>query len=263
MSSTYDNTPIILILFFVLVLLVILLFYLYKRLNYETKNKYTIQKLVLGEGGLRDRVRHGVAVVEARVGDRLRSKNQDEEQALSRAEDEKSDKEDEGEEEDAGQGKCENENKTEEKEEEHDSSDDYSSIDLKERVKQNTVKEEEKKEEEQNQEEVGKDEAKGDDSKQAEEVKKLERVSLLVDLKPFSGSAIWSEEKKEESNVTALWNTAGFSPNIKLINKVKLDDVYFAVIEWFSYIIIVINNVIATLLLLLLFLKQTNKLMCL
>ncbi|MCJ8731680.1 hypothetical protein PDJAM_G00202310 [Pangasius djambal] len=205
MSDTQhtDNTSTVLILFFILILLVLLLFYLYKRLNHETKGEYTIRQLVFGEGGLRDRMRQGVAVVEARLGDRIRSRNNDEEQALSINEDGNSGKEEEGEE-DAGEGHS--ENKTEEKEEEHqnDSSDDYSSIDLKERVKQNKGKEEEKKEDEQKEDEVVNDEAKGDNSKQEEDVKNEERVGLLVDLKTFSGSAIWSEEKTEETNVTAL-----------------------------------------------------------
>lgn len=206
MSDSKDSTPIVLTLFFILIILILLLFYLYKRLNHETKNKYTIQQLVLGEGGLRDRVIQGVAVVEARLGDRIRSRSHDEEQALSSNEDKNSDKEDEEEgEENAGQGHSENENKTEEKEEEHqnDSSDDYSSIDLRERVKQNNSKEEEKKEV-QEEEAVEQDDAKKGDTKQAEDVKSEERVGLLVDLKTFSGSAIWSEEKTEEPNVTAL-----------------------------------------------------------
>ncbi|KAB5579471.1 hypothetical protein PHYPO_G00195440 [Pangasianodon hypophthalmus] len=209
-TSGADNTLTVLILLFILIVLVLLLFYLYKRLNHETKGEYTIRRLVYGEGGLRDRVMQGVTVVEARLGDRIRSRTHEEEQALSRAEDGSSGKEEEGEE-DAEQGHSENENKTEEKEEEHqnDSSDDYSSVDLKERVKQNKGKEEEKKEEEQDEDEVAKDEAakdgaKGDDSKQEEDVKNEERVGLLVDLKTFSGSAIWSEEKTEETNVTAL-----------------------------------------------------------
>lgn len=195
MSDSYaNNTPTVLILFFILVLLVLLLLYLYKRLNHETKGKYTIQRLVLGDGGLRDRVMHGVAEVEARLGDRLRSQTHDEEQTLSNNEDGNS-----GREEDAGQSHSENENKTEEKDLEHhnDSSEDYSSVDLQERVKKNNSKE---KEEEQEEEDV----AKGDDSKQDEDGKNEERVGLLVDLKTFSGSAIWSGEKTEETNVTAL-----------------------------------------------------------
>lgn len=210
MSDKNDggSTLTILILCLILVLLVLLLLYLYKRLNNETKDEYTIQRLVFSEGGLRDRVRQGIAEVQTRIGDRIRSQPLDEEQALSNNEDGNSGREEErDEEEDAGQGQRENENKTEEKEEEHqdhDSSDDYSSIDLRERVKQNNSNEEEMKEDEQEKQEVAKDEGKRDDNKQEEDVKNEERVGLLVDLKAFSGSAIWSEEKKEETNVTAL-----------------------------------------------------------
>lgn len=201
-DSNVDNTQTVIILLFILVLLVLLLLYLYKRLNYETKDEYTIQRLVLGEGGLRDRVIQGIAVVETRLGDCLRSQTHDEEQALSS--NEAGDGE-EGEEEDAGQDHSENENKTEEKDQEHcNSSDDYSSIDLKERVKKNNSKENEEEQEEEEEDDVAKDEAKGDDSKKDKDVKDEERVGLLVDLKTFSGSAIWSGEKTEETNITAL-----------------------------------------------------------
>lgn len=209
MSDTdADNTSTVLILFFILVILVVLLFFLYKRLNHETKNKYTIRQLIYSEGGLRDRVMQGVALVEARLGDHIRSRPQDEEQALSNNEDDNNDKEDEddGGLEDKEPGNGINENKTEEKGEENhnDSSDDYSSIDLRERVKQNNSKEEEEKEQEQEEEDVEKDKEKEDDSRKEENVKNDERVGLLVDLEKISGSAIWSEEKKEELNVTAL-----------------------------------------------------------
>ncbi|KAK2860601.1 hypothetical protein Q7C36_004767 [Tachysurus vachellii] len=201
-NTSSDSTVPVLILFFILVILLIVLFYLYKRLNHETKDQYTIQRLVFSEGGLRDRVMRGIAVVEARI-DNMRSQAHDEEQALSSNEDGGVDKE-EGED-NAGQGHGENEKTDEKAEEDHnDSSDDYSSIDLKERVKLNNSKDE-KKEKEQEEEKVAKDGANGDGSKPVEaDVKNEERVGLLVDLKTFSGSAIWSEEKKEESNVTAL-----------------------------------------------------------
>ncbi|GAA6111299.1 cilia- and flagella-associated protein 251 [Tachysurus ichikawai] len=204
MASTSGNSTVtVLILFFILVLLLIVLFYLYKRLNHETKDQYTIQHLVFNEGGLRDRVMQGIALVEARL-DNMRSRTHDEEQALSIDEDGGIDKE-EGED-NAGQGHSENEKTDKKAEEDHnDSSDDYSSIDLKERVMLNNSKEEKNKEKEQEEEKVAKDGANGDGSKPVEDdVKNEERVGLLVDLKTFSGSAIWSEEKKEASNVTAL-----------------------------------------------------------
>lgn len=158
---------------------------------------------MLGEGGLRERVMQGVAVVQTRLAERTAS--QDEEQALSSTEDNNSAKEDEKEgDETAGHGNCENDNKTKGVEHHNDSSDDYSSVDLRERVKQNNSKEEENKEEEQKEESVGKEEAKEGYSTQEEDRKNEEGTGLLVDLKAFSGSAIWSEEKMEEPNVTAL-----------------------------------------------------------
>ncbi|KAI5104169.1 cilia- and flagella-associated protein 251-like [Silurus meridionalis] len=211
-DSTEDNTYMVLIVFFILVILVILLLFLYKHLNRETKDKYTIQKLVLGEGGLRDRVMQGIAVVQTRLVE-LRPPQADEEQALSKNEDgnsgeekEEGEEEEEEEEESTEQGHSETENiaKAEEEEPHNDSLDNCSSVGLKEGVKQNNSKEEEKKDEKQEKEEGAKDEAKGDDSKQEEVVKDEEKVGLLVDLKPFSGSAIWSEDKTEENNVTAL-----------------------------------------------------------
>lgn len=204
MADTPTNsTSTVLILFFVLVLLVILLVYLYKRLNHETKDQYSIHRFVFREGGLRDRVMHGVAVMEARLV-QIRPRAQVDEEVLNSNDDLAKDKE-EGEE-DAEE--CHSENEKTEGNDHHDSSDDYSSIDLQERVKQNNSKEEEKKEKEPEEEKAAKDEANEDHSKPDDDddgdVKNEERVGLLVDLKTFSSSAIWSEEKKEESNVTAL-----------------------------------------------------------
>ncbi|KAL6490493.1 hypothetical protein MHYP_G00008380 [Metynnis hypsauchen] len=193
-----NSTPIVLTLFFLWLLLVLILIYLYKRLNRETNNQYTVQRLVYGEGGLRDRVVQGVEVVTSLTA-RFRPQNHDEEEAIGDIED---DYDEEGDEE--REGTCQNDTNADENEEEDkdDSSDDYSSIDLKERVKQNNSTEELKVDEEQKKE--SKDEEKEDGHKQEEEMKNEERVGLLVNIKPFSGSAIWSEEKTEETNVTAL-----------------------------------------------------------
>ncbi|KAL7876136.1 hypothetical protein AOLI_G00110990 [Acnodon oligacanthus] len=193
-SETGSNsTPIVLTLFFLWLLLVLILIYLYRRLNRETNNQYSVQRLIYGEGGLRDRVIQGVEVVTNFTG-RFLPQNRDEEEAIGDIEN--------GDEE--RKETCQNETNADENEEEDkdDSSDDYSSIDLKERVKQNNSTEELKKVEEQKKE--SKDEEKEDEHKQEEEVKDAERVGLLVNIKPFSDSAIWSEEKTEDSNVTAL-----------------------------------------------------------
>ncbi|XP_017574348.1 acidic leucine-rich nuclear phosphoprotein 32 family member E [Pygocentrus nattereri] len=193
-----DSTPIVLTLFFFWLLLVLILIYLYRRLNRETNDQYTVQQLVYGEGGLRDRVIQGVEVVTSLTA-RFLPQNHDEEEAIGDIEDGNDEEEYE-----EREGTCQNETNADEHEEEDkdDSSDDYSSIDLKERVKQNNSTEELKEDEEQKKE--SKDEEKEDGHKQEEEVKGEERVGLLVNIKPFSGSAIWSEEKTDDSNVTAL-----------------------------------------------------------
>ncbi|TSK82228.1 E3 ubiquitin-protein ligase DTX4 [Bagarius yarrelli] len=198
MMSTEDNTATVLILFFILVLLVLLLFYLYKRLNRETKNQYTIEQLVFSKGGLRDQVMQGITAVEARLAN-VRSRIHDEEQALSNneedgedkdiADEEEEEEEEEEEVEDAGQIFV-NENQTNEKAHHNVSSNDCSSTDQTESVKQDNSKEVEK-EEEVEEEKVAEDEANGHASKQDDDVKNEERVGLLVDLKTFSGSAIW------------------------------------------------------------------------
>ncbi|KAJ0006584.1 hypothetical protein NQD34_013857 [Periophthalmus magnuspinnatus] len=58
----------ILALFFFLVALLILLFFLYKYLNREANGKYTVQRIVFREGGLRDRARDATVAVATRLG---------------------------------------------------------------------------------------------------------------------------------------------------------------------------------------------------
>ncbi|KAG9274197.1 high mobility group nucleosome-binding domain-containing protein 5-like [Astyanax mexicanus] len=204
-----DNTGLVLGLLFFWILLILVLVYLYKRLNQESNNQYTIHRLVYTQGGLRDRAVQGVQLVTSFV-DRIRPQNSDEEAEIGGDGD--TDNREDEEEEDGGdkdgEGACHREAKQDdqddedEEEDKDDSSDDYSSVDLKERVMRNNGAEDKKTEEKQ--EESSKAEEKVEEPKQQEEVKDEERVGLLVNIKPFSGSAIWSEEKTEESNVTAL-----------------------------------------------------------
>ncbi|XP_062849205.1 cilia- and flagella-associated protein 251 [Trichomycterus rosablanca] len=201
MSETehQDRTPIVLTLLFILVLLLLILFYLYKRLNRDTNDQYTIQRLVFREGGLRDRVMQGIGVVESRL--RLLFRR-DEQENIGNIEEGNNNVEEDKDQEDVLEELNESVNKKEEQKDQHeeDSSDDYSSIDLKERLRQNIKEEEEEKKDEPGKEEGSETE----DGSKERDANNEERVGLLVDIKTFSGSAIWSEEKMEESDVTAL-----------------------------------------------------------
>lgn len=199
-----SSTPLILALLFFWIILVLVLIYLYKRLNRDTNGQYTVQRFVYKEGGLRDRVIQGIEAVNGFV-ERIRPQNRDEEalggdEEMNRGEDE----EEEGEEEGDSEGQNETNADRDEDEAKDDSSDDYSSVDLRERVKQNNSTEEQKIKEEQKEETKDENEEKENEHKEEEGEKDEERVGLLVNIKPFSGSAIWSEEKTDESSVTAL-----------------------------------------------------------
>ncbi|XP_030636773.1 cilia- and flagella-associated protein 251-like [Chanos chanos] len=190
------------VLFVFLILLVILLICSYKYLNRETDGRYTIRRLVYQPGGVRDRLRDGVRVVETRFGVHLWPEPREDEEAMGQGEGQGGEEEDEekacggagsdAEEQEDGAGK------EEDREKGDDSSDDYSSIDLRERAK---LKNEDKKEAE------GSDEQKQEEQRAEEGEKSEERVGLLIDFKPLSGSALWSGEKKddeESADLTAL-----------------------------------------------------------
>lgn len=197
-----DSTPIVIGLLFIWLILVLALVFFYKKLNKDTNGQYDIHRLIFAEGGLRDRFRQGVGVVENRLGVRIWPQPPEEEEDLQVNE--------EGDEEDVDNVK-QNENHAEEEEEEQeshdikdDSSDDYSSIDLRERAnKKKENKNGEKTEAEEDDEKQ--EEVTGEDEKHGKELKNEEKVGLLVDFKPFAGSAIWSEQSKDEANdLTAL-----------------------------------------------------------
>ncbi|XP_051576736.1 nucleolar transcription factor 1-B-like [Myxocyprinus asiaticus] len=204
MSDTVDSnsTPTVIALLFIWVILVLALVYLYKRLNADTNGQYTVQRVVFAEGGLRDRLRQGVGSVENRFGLHIWPQPHDEEQKVIRGDDGRDEEEDDNDKQNESHA-----NEDEEQEDDDvkdDSLDDYSSVDLREKA--NLRKEDKKSDAEEVEEKEKQNEAAaGEEDKQGEEEKNEEKVGLLVDLKPFSGSAIWSEENKDGGNdLTAL-----------------------------------------------------------
>lgn len=202
-KNNADSTPIVIALLFIWIILALALFYFYKKLNTDTNGQYTVQRILFAPGGLRDRLRQGVGVVENRLGVHIWPQQRDDEENIGGH--------DEEDEEGEGQDK-QNDSYTEEGEQqEHDddgddSSDDYSSVDLRERAKMQMEKKEEKDKSEEDKEkwkEEAAAAAAGEEDK-SEGVRNPERVELLVDLKPFTGSAIWSEESKDGNDLTAL-----------------------------------------------------------
>ncbi|TRY92547.1 hypothetical protein DNTS_029822 [Danionella cerebrum] len=174
MTQNSAESTILSLLFFWL-LLVLTLVFLYKKLNAQTNGQFTVQRLVLGPYGLRDRLRQAVGLVENRFAIRVwpRPRNDD-------------DYDDEQEQENEEDG----------------------SIDLREKAKvemeDETRETSEPKEEVENlREELNEDEAEGE-QEITEEVKNEEKVGLLADVKPFAASAIWSEENKDGNDLTVL-----------------------------------------------------------
>lgn len=217
MMSNNNADTTCLVLFFLLVILILLLVYLYRRLNRDTNDQYTIRKLVLDEGGLRDRVRSGVVAVETRLGVHLwprpRPSSDDEEEVIGDGQPLKdrdvetgqspSDNCNQG---DGDQGKGEHD-------EGDDSEDDYSSMDgtdLRERANlMKDVEDEDNNQEGERRKEGGRKEEESDKGKEdeKEDGKSTENLGLLVNLQELSGSAIWSGENKDENesiDLTAL-----------------------------------------------------------
>lgn len=191
------TTTTVLVLFFCLLGLIVLLFFLYKKLNKEANGEYTIRRMVYKEGGVRDRVRGATLALETRLGVRLwpgGDTNEDGE-GMEEIQDE------EGRVEDGGSENSDSEGGDGEEEDEEDSveqengkggdTDDNSSVVSSEAGEEARLTD-------QSEEKVGDGEGKAEASGGA---------GLLIDLKQFSGSAIWSEEgggEGKESDVTAL-----------------------------------------------------------
>ncbi|CAG5929247.1 unnamed protein product [Menidia menidia] len=193
-------------LFVILLVLVVLLIFLYKKLNREANNEYTVHRLVYKEGGLRDRARGAVFAVESSLGIQLWPRGDEVGEEMERVE--------EGQVEDGDSEGVETNEEEKEDEVEGDSTDqsgnakeksgDNSSLDSSEAGDQDRLlKEPEEKDEtgeerEENQEKAEVEQAKADASG---------GTGLLINLKQFSGSAIWSEEGRGEGmggDVTAL-----------------------------------------------------------
>ncbi|KAG5261237.1 hypothetical protein AALO_G00301570 [Alosa alosa] len=201
---TNSNTPgtTIGVLVALFIILFGLLVYLYRRLNRDTENQYTVRNIVLSEGGLRDRVRSGVVAMEARLGIHLWPRprpSSEEEEVIGDSQPATNEDVETGQNERSGDVAA--EDKNEHADEGDDSEDDYSSMggtDLRERAK------------------LMKDVDEGDDQQEGErrrggegkeEEGEREVGGLLVNLQEFSSSAIWSEEKKDENedvDLTAL-----------------------------------------------------------
>lgn len=190
----------------ILLLLLVALFILYKKLNKDTNGEYTVRRMVYKEGGLRDQVRGVAVAMGTRLGVQLwpgsdgaedgeeMQEIQDEEEQVDSGGSEGSDTDgDEEEEED-------NEEQSSKAEEKSNNLNDKSSIASSQAGEQDKLTDEpEAKEEtaEKSEEKVGEEQSTAEASG---------GPGLLIDLKQFSGSAIWSEEGGGESkgDVTAL-----------------------------------------------------------
>lgn len=198
MHDSKDPIFTVIFLIFLLAILTVALIYLYKKLNRETDGKYTVHELVYGEDGARQRLQNGVQALESLLGIRLWPRKREAAEGEDVEEQREEREEDRVEVPDIEQGHEHDEMSLDKKAEEEDSSDDYSSmegVDLREKAKLKENMEEGEKEEEER-------EGGGAGSGVA--------AGLLVDLKQFSGSANWQEEKVEvmvdSCDLTALWN---------------------------------------------------------
>lgn len=189
-----SETNNIAILSVVLVLLLVLLVYFYKKLNQLANGQYTIQRLVYKEGGVRDQVRGVALVVWTRLGIQLWPRDEsdksgeemqeinDEEGGLERG----GSRENEGE---AGDEENEEQCSDTESRDSGTSADDSGSEAGEDARLMGQPKDAKVTEERADKEkaEEGNGEANGSSE-------------LAIDLKQFSGSAIWSEEQTAEVN---------------------------------------------------------------
>ncbi|XP_061565643.1 protein SDA1 homolog [Cololabis saira] len=181
-----------------LLVLILLLIFFYKKLNKEAEGEYTIRNLVYKEGGVRDVVRGAAVGVGTRLGIQLWPQSEEDGEEMQSVGDVESPTEDDNSQRDDRDGEDEEDedddedNTMDQSGEENEKRDDASSLEGSEAGEEERLMDEPKREE--NLEKVG--EAQG----------KVEATGLLIDLKQFSGSAIWSEEGAEGQcgNVTAL-----------------------------------------------------------
>ena len=176
------------------------------KLNRETSGQYTLRRMVYKEGGVRDRVRGGVGILETRLGRRLWPLNENEEEVEGEESEDERDVEE-------GSKRGESEGEEEKEEDEgDDSSNDYSSLEgcnLRGRAEGAEEREGRRESMGKMERQEKKDEAREDGGVKAgaEEGEGNRGGDLQIGLKHFSGSANWSEEKKkqdDDNNVTAF-----------------------------------------------------------
>ncbi|XP_062240596.1 uncharacterized protein si:ch211-119e14.1 [Platichthys flesus] len=193
MDDDYRQSTVnIMLLSFFLIALILLLVYLYKKLNQENNEEYTIRRMVLKEGGLRDQAR--VAAIALGTGLRVRlCPGRD---SFEEGEEMQEIRDEEGQVEEGGSqwgdsevGSQEEEGKGDNVSHATSSSEGLKAGEQTRLTDQPEAKVEGKREEEE--EAASKGEETGGSG-------------LLIDLKQFAGSAIWSEEKGMEREVTSL-----------------------------------------------------------
>lgn len=188
--SNSNNTPnkTVLILAFCLIGLLLLLIFLYKKLNRDTNGEYTVKRMVYKEGGVRDRVRGAALALESRLGVQLwpQSDTEEDGEEMQEIRDEEGQVEEGGSKGSDSKGEDQEEDSVKEKE--GDASDDNSSVQSSEAGEQARLTDQADAKEEK-EEKVGDREGKGEASG---------GPGLLIDIKQFSGSAIWSEEEGRE-----------------------------------------------------------------
>ncbi|XP_038586647.1 uncharacterized protein si:ch211-119e14.1 [Micropterus salmoides] len=216
MAGESKSSQTVLILSFCLLGLIVLLIFFYKKLNKEADGEYTVRRMVYKEGGVRDRVRGAALALGTRVGVQLwpHSDVDEDGEEMQEVQDE------EGQVEEGSSEQSDSEEDDQEEEEEEEEG------------------EEEGGEEEDNVELVGKTEGNDSDTSENPPNSSLEAgeqtrltdqpeakggtgdekvvdgegkgeasggTGLLIDLKQFSGSAIWSDEGgSKDVVVTAL-----------------------------------------------------------
>ncbi|XP_066574687.1 uncharacterized protein LOC136764473 [Amia ocellicauda] len=171
-TYTTDSTRPLIILILLLIFLLLLFFYCCRRLNKETQGAYSFKALRRAGGVAAERVAERVRALEDRLGVQLLPRGGEAEEQGEEEEEEEEEREEESER-DVEQGNVDSKDDCS-------SEDDYSSLegcDLRERGRQRQEEEEEEEEE-------------GD-------VRGKEGGGLLVDLKEFSGSAIWEGRGQE------------------------------------------------------------------
>ncbi|XP_049923278.1 neurofilament light polypeptide [Epinephelus moara] len=185
MSDSKTSNRTVLILAFALIGLLLLLIFLYKKLNRDTNGEYTVKRMVYKEGGVRDRVRGAALALESHLGVQLwpQSDSEEDGEEMQEIRDEEGQVEEGGSQGSDSEGEDQEEDSAKEKE--GDALGDNSSVQSSEAGEQARLTDQADAKEEK-EEKVGDGEGKGEASG---------GPGLLIDLKQFSGSAIWSEEE--------------------------------------------------------------------